>query len=165
MANAKMQVSILSVLQGSFFVESVVNHAFEIQAIARIDRISQRSSTQVYCYYAEDTVEKNILDLAARQGLSLYTKENSAGTLNVSNFTLDSKKSSVDSTTKSKKGQKGDFIFKTDDMLAILFPHMYEDIEYLVPEEDDVNHSLERSEIAVSTRIRHINAEAGPSSR
>ena len=37
----------------------------------------------VYCYYAEDTVERNILDLAARQGLSLYTKDNSSGTLNV----------------------------------------------------------------------------------
>ena len=61
---------------------------------------------------ASDTVEKNILDLAARQGLSLYTKENSAGTLNVSNFTLDPKKPSVDSKTKGKGGQKGDFIFK-----------------------------------------------------
>jgi E3 ubiquitin-protein ligase SHPRH len=57
-------------------------------------------------------VEKNILDLAARQGLSLYTKENSAGTLNAANFALDPKKPSVDSTTKSKRGQKGDFIFK-----------------------------------------------------
>jgi E3 ubiquitin-protein ligase SHPRH len=59
-----------------------------------------------------DTIEKNILDLAARKGLSIYTKDNSAGTLNVTNFTLTSKDSSVDSTTKSKKGQKGDFIFK-----------------------------------------------------
>lgn len=63
-----------------------------------------------------DTVEKNILDLAARQGLSLYTKDNSAGSLNVTSFAMDSEKKLVDSPTKStKKGdppQKGDFIFK-----------------------------------------------------
>lgn len=73
----------------------------------------------VFCYYAKgevivggvgfnrthprtiDTIERNILDLAARQGLSLYTKENSAGTL--TNVALAS-------TTKGKSGQKGDFI-------------------------------------------------------
>lgn len=72
----------------------------------------------VFCYYAKgedhrrikynhahsqiiDTIEKNILDLAARQGLSLYTKANSAG--NLTNVALAS-------TTKGKSGQKGDFI-------------------------------------------------------
>lgn len=72
----------------------------------------------MFCYYAKggvyhslgfdyahsqilDTIERNILDLAARQGLSLYTKENSAG--NLTNVALAS-------TTKSKRGQKGDFI-------------------------------------------------------
>jgi len=49
--------------------------------------------TKVFCYYAEDTVERNILDLAARKGMSLYTKENSAGTLNVSSLTTDAEKS------------------------------------------------------------------------
>jgi len=29
----------------------------------------------VYCYYAEDTVEKNILDLSYRRGNSLYTSQ------------------------------------------------------------------------------------------
>lgn len=58
-----------------------------------------------------DTVEKNILDLAARQGLSLYTKANSAGTLNVSSFAMSVDKKAIDSPTK-KKEQKGDFISK-----------------------------------------------------
>lgn len=67
----------------------------------------------VYCYYAEDTVERNVLDLAARQGLSLYTKENAAGTLNVSAFELDDAKKVVRSSRKKKeKTQKGDFIFQ-----------------------------------------------------
>lgn len=67
----------------------------------------------VYCYYAEDTVERNVLDLAARQGLSLYTKENAAGTLNVSAFELDDAKKVVRSSRKKKeKAQKGDFIFQ-----------------------------------------------------
>ena len=55
-------------------------------------------------------MEKNILDLAARRGLSLYTKENSAGSLNISSFAMDAEKKVVDSPV--KKVQKGDFIFK-----------------------------------------------------
>ncbi|KAI9061801.1 hypothetical protein FKP32DRAFT_1594010 [Trametes sanguinea] len=117
-----------------FLVESVVHHAFEVQAIARIDRMGQTKPTEVYCYYAEDTVERNILDLAAKQGLSLYTRENAAGTLNVTPFAVDTDKKKVDAP--SKKVQKGDFVYKTDDMLAILFPHLYEDIEYLLPPEE-----------------------------
>ncbi|KAJ4490515.1 SNF2 family N-terminal domain-containing protein [Lentinula aciculospora] len=118
-----------------FLLESVVHHGFEIQAIARIDRMGQTRSTEVYCYYAEDTVERNILDLAARQGLSLYTKGNSAGTLNVSPFA--NEKQAIESPAKkSSKAVKGDFISKLDDMLAVLFPHMFEDLEYLLPPED-----------------------------
>lgn len=63
----------------------------------------------MYCYYAEDTVERNILDLAARQGLSLYTKDNSAGTLTATTVPVPGKKS-IDAP--SKKAQKGDFVFK-----------------------------------------------------
>lgn len=58
-----------------------------------------------------ETVEKNILDLAARQGLSLYTKDNSAGSINVTTFATDSKKNAVDAAGKNQP-QKGDFIFK-----------------------------------------------------
>jgi len=36
-----------------FLLESVVHHSFEIQAIARIDRLGQTRPTEVYCYYAE----------------------------------------------------------------------------------------------------------------
>ncbi|KAJ3983056.1 SNF2 family N-terminal domain-containing protein [Lentinula detonsa] len=118
-----------------FLLESVVHHGFEIQAIARIDRMGQTRPTEVYCYYAEDTVERNILDLAARQGLSLYTKANSAGTLDVSSFA--NEKPTIESPAKKKsKAVKGDFISKIDDMLAVLFPHMFEDLEYLLPPED-----------------------------
>lgn len=114
-----------------FLLESVVHHGFELQAIARIDRLGQTRPTEgwhwltfrprmwyssdltVYCYYTEGTVEKNILDLAARQGLSLYTKENAAGTLNVSTFELDEDKKVIDSPAKKNaKVQKGDFIFQ-----------------------------------------------------
>ncbi|KAG9310910.1 putative E3 ubiquitin-protein ligase [Chiua virens] len=155
-----------------FLLESVVNHGFEVQAIARIDRMGQVRATEVFCYYAEDTVEKNILDLAARQGLSLYTKDNSAGSLNVTSFAMDSV-NIVDLPAKSgKKGQapqKGDFIFKVDDMLAILFPHMFEDVEYLLPPDARDEEAPSSSANAQPTPARpparrvHINAEAGPS--
>jgi len=58
-----------------------------------------------------DTVERNILDLAARNGLSLYTKDRSAGTLDVSSFSQENDQKEVDAPTKKLK-QKGDFIFK-----------------------------------------------------
>ena len=60
---------------------------------------------------SSDTVEKNILDLAAKRGLSLYTKENAVGTLNISPFANEANKEKVDAPSK-KKDQKGDFISK-----------------------------------------------------
>lgn len=73
--------------------------------------MGQTRPTEVYCYYAEDTVERNILDLAARKGLSLYTKDKAAGTLDVSSFSQENEQKAIDSPIK-KKLQKGDFIFK-----------------------------------------------------
>ncbi|KAI8992837.1 SNF2 family N-terminal domain-containing protein [Trametes punicea] len=149
-----------------FLVESVVHHAFEVQAIARIDRMGQTKPTEVYCYYAEDTVERNILDLAAKQGLSLYTKDKAAGTLNVTPFAVESDKKQVDAPT--KKVQKGDFVYKLEDMLAILFPHLYEDVEYLLPAEELNQHSAQVVQDS-STLDHHYgirdgqNAIAGPS--
>ncbi|KAK7030788.1 SNF2 family helicase [Favolaschia claudopus] len=139
-----------------FLLESVVHHGFEIQAIARIDRMGQKKSTEVYCYYAEDTIEKNILDLAARQGTSIYTKSNSVGSIiDATSLAGDGEKRIVDSP--AKKMQKGDFIFKIDDMLQILFPHMFEDIEYLVSA-DDHDVPMEDAFPAIP-----VNAVAGPS--
>ncbi|KAL5520312.1 hypothetical protein ACEPAG_9526 [Sanghuangporus baumii] len=125
-----------------FLTESVVQHSFELQAIARIDRLGQTRPTEVYCYYAEDTVERNILDLAAKRGLSLYTKDHATGTVQVTSFEMDQNDkidSPVRNNRRQKAGQKGDFIFKADDMLAILFPHLFEDVEYLLPEEMNVD--------------------------
>ncbi|KZT00238.1 uncharacterized protein LAESUDRAFT_816623 [Laetiporus sulphureus 93-53] len=149
-----------------FLVESVVHHAFELQAIARIDRMGQTRPTEVYCYYAEDTMEKNILDLAARRGQSLYTKDNSAGTVDVTPFAVASDKTVVDSP--SRKVQKGDFVFKTDDMLAIFFPHLFEDIEYLLDSDtSEVNIPSEDHGMQTPPQQEHssqyVNAIAGPS--
>ncbi|KAL1692669.1 SNF2 family N-terminal domain-containing protein [Schizophyllum commune] len=147
-----------------FLLESVVHHGFEIQAIARIDRMGQQRPTEVFCYYAEDTVEKNILDLAAKKGLSLYTTDNAVGTVNVSfagNDEASGSPKKKKTTKASAKQQKGDYIMKTDDMLEILFPHMYEDLEYLLPEDamQDVEHHGEGS----GGSGHHTNAVAGPS--
>ncbi|KAG6844323.1 hypothetical protein H0H87_007807 [Tephrocybe sp. NHM501043] len=142
-----------------FLLESVVHHGFEVQAIARIDRMGQTRPTEVFCYYAEDTVERNILDLAARQGLSLYTTENSAGSLNVSALSTEADTKIVDSPKKVKKKiLKGDFIFKMDDMLAILFPHMYEELEFLIHEDAE----MESPSVSPAKSLE-TNAIAGPS--
>ncbi|KAG7085953.1 hypothetical protein E1B28_003481 [Marasmius oreades] len=167
-----------------FLLESVVHHGFEVQAIARIDRMGQTRPTEVYCYYAEDTVERNILDLAVRQGLSLYTKENARGSLN-SSFTNNMEKQVVEGAPAYKKGasrsaaksQKGDFISKIDDMLAVLFPHMYEDAEYLIESEPadqdvvmedmtNVDFELQSRRSMIMTMNKStgsVNAIAGPS--
>ena len=58
-----------------------------------------------------DTIERNILDLAARKGVSLYTKEHSAGTLNIASLATGVEKEVVDAPVKNV--QKGDFIFKS----------------------------------------------------
>ncbi|KAJ3508855.1 hypothetical protein NLJ89_g5529 [Agrocybe chaxingu] len=164
-----------------FLLESVVHHSFEIQAIARIDRLGQTRPTEVYCYYAVDTIERNILDLATRKGLSLYTKDNSSGTVSVSPFlNSESEGQTVDGLddhefrqakmNKRERAllQKGDFIHRLDDMLAILFPHMFEDIEFLLPgDEGNGEGDVEmRDEITDSLPVRwsnEVNAVAGPS--
>ena len=124
-------------------------------------------------FWITDTVERNILDLAARKGLSLYTKGNSAG--NLPNFALAS-------TTRGKGGQKGDFISRygtnttrmgwmliivldsAEDMLAILFPHLFEDLEFLVPPQHDmVMDDAVVTDVSEGISHMHVNAEAGPS--
>ncbi|KAF8654783.1 hypothetical protein AX16_003438 [Volvariella volvacea WC 439] len=147
-----------------FLMESVVHHGFELQAIARIDRMGQQRQTEVYCYYAEDTVERNILDLAARRGLSLYTKTASAGAFSISNFARDEVDQKTINKQVKKSGQKGDFIFRIDDMLAILFPHLYEDIEYLLPEEDGQATDTEGDVVMRDPSLGSLeHAVAGPS--
>ncbi|KAJ7281752.1 SNF2 family N-terminal domain-containing protein [Mycena rebaudengoi] len=128
-------------------LEPVVHHAFEIQAIARIDRMGQMKAT-------EDTVEKNILDLAARQGTSLYTIGNSVGSIsNITSLAENGEKPIVDAP--AKKNLKGDFIFKIDDMLSILFPHLSEDVEFLIDEDVAM--------VDAPSIQPRVNAVAGPS--
>ena len=51
-----------------------------------------------------------------------------------------------------------------EDMLAILFPHLVEDLEFLVPPEDDVvMDEAFVTDVAVGVSQMHVNAEAGPS--
>lgn len=60
---------------------------------------------------------------------------------------------------------------RTDDMLAIFFPHMFEDIEYLLPEEleqgadadDAASSRVTQGTQRRTTRAVQENAVAGPS--
>ncbi|KAH7107566.1 SNF2 family N-terminal domain-containing protein [Auriculariales sp. MPI-PUGE-AT-0066] len=111
-----------------FLVEPVVNHAFEVQAISRIDRMGQTRNTEVLCYFAEDSVEENILKLAAQQGLSMYTSDQSHGSLDATALMTSNPK--VDDTTRRRprKGgqQRGDFVAHGNDLLSIMFPHIFQ---------------------------------------
>ena len=64
-------------------------------------------------------MERNILDLAARKGQSLYTKDKAAGTLTAGPITAPEKRS-IDAP--KKMAQKGDFVFK----FVIVLPLMTE---------------------------------------
>jgi len=49
-------------------------------------------------------------------------------------------------------------------MLAILFPHLFEDLEFLVPPENDV--AMDEAyvtDVSEGVSQMHVNAEAGPS--
>lgn len=101
----------------------------------------------------------------------MYTRENSKGTVSISPFNQE-KEEAIDDPAERKMKQKGDFIYKVDDMLAILFPHMFEDTEFLLPPNalepsssrnhgEDVVMVDDRQED--SRNSEHVNAVAGPS--
>ncbi|KAG8900823.1 hypothetical protein FRB99_005746 [Tulasnella sp. 403] len=109
-------------------VEPTVNASFEIQAIARVDRLGQKEETEVYCYYAIDTVEQNILEIAARKGTSIYTLANASVPVNLASAsTVEEQK--VEAVNKDRKVLKGDFIAKSEQMLEVLFPDHFVEIE------------------------------------
>ncbi|KIO21101.1 hypothetical protein M407DRAFT_29255 [Tulasnella calospora MUT 4182] len=120
-------------------VEPTVNISFEIQAIARVDRLGQKEETEVYCYYAIDTVEQNILDIAARKGTSLYTTSNATTAVDLAAAAV-IEQQKVEASTKDKKLLKGDFIARAEQMLEVLFPDLFVDIADIVME--DVVHEL-----------------------
>ena len=55
-------------------------------------------------------MERNILDLAVRRGLSLYTTDRARGTVDTAAFAPEAENPIVDAP--EKKQQKGDFIFR-----------------------------------------------------
>jgi len=96
-----------------FLLEPVINHAFEVQAIARVDRLGQDKETSVFCYYVENTIEKNILDHAYQHGRSLYVE----GVMSL-NGDITSKEHKLGSIVLDK----GDSVASVEDMLTLLFP-------------------------------------------
>jgi E3 ubiquitin-protein ligase SHPRH len=49
-------------------------------------------------------------------------------------------------------------------MLAILFPHLFEDLEFLVPPEHEMMmDDAEVADVSQEMSQMHVNAEAGPS--
>lgn len=51
-----------------------------------------------------------------------------------------------------------------EDMLAILFPHLFEDLEFLVPPEHDVTmDDAVVADVSEGMSQMYVNAEAGPS--
>jgi E3 ubiquitin-protein ligase SHPRH len=67
--HAKAQSSGLNLVEAShvFLCEPLVHTAVELQAIARVDRIGQRSGTTVWLYVVQGTVEESILEISTRR--------------------------------------------------------------------------------------------------
>ncbi|KAG8882452.1 hypothetical protein FRB98_003695 [Tulasnella sp. 332] len=127
----------------------------------------QTEETEVYCYYANGTVEKNILDIAARKGTSLYTTANASAPVNLAASAL-IEQEKVEGVTKDKQVLKGDFVQRPDrdgqiaasqQMLEVLFPDMFLEVEDL--EMVDVVPSQEVDNVV----DEEVDAQAGPSTR
>ncbi|KAG8938004.1 hypothetical protein FRC00_003878 [Tulasnella sp. 408] len=112
-----------------------VNISFEIQAIARVDRLGQKEETEVYCYYAIDTVEQNILNIAARKSTSLYTTSNATTAVDLAAPAV-TERQKIEARTKDKQLLRGDCIAGTGKMLEVLFPELSVDITDTVMEGD-----------------------------
>lgn len=74
-----------------------------IAALARVDRLGSQE-TEVYCYYAEDTVENYILDLTYRRGNSLYASHPAELDTDVTGERIEGK------SRAGGKSQKGDYV-------------------------------------------------------
>ncbi|KAF8512949.1 SNF2 family N-terminal domain-containing protein [Hysterangium stoloniferum] len=108
-----------------WLIEPTVNHSFEVQAISRVDRMGQTAATEVFCYYIQvDTVEENILRMGAKHGFSLYTRDCAEDVMDISQYSMGNHNTHIDSPSKKKSKQKGDFVEKAEDLLHVLFPHL-----------------------------------------
>ena len=61
-----------------FLCEPLINAAIELQAIARVHRIGQHRSTNVWMYLVADTVEESIYDISVTRRLA-HMKSNNSG--------------------------------------------------------------------------------------
>ncbi|GAA5891640.1 hypothetical protein JCM8208_007354 [Rhodotorula glutinis] len=65
----------LTVARYVFLVEPLLASHLELQAVARVHRITQTKQTVVYQFAVSDTVDRRVADLRARQGTSLFLKD------------------------------------------------------------------------------------------
>ncbi|KPV71995.1 uncharacterized protein RHOBADRAFT_56135 [Rhodotorula graminis WP1] len=65
----------LTIARYVFLVEPLLASHLELQAVARVHRITQTKQTVVYQFAVSDTVDRRVADLRARQGTSLFLKD------------------------------------------------------------------------------------------
>ncbi|BGP35067.1 hypothetical protein JCM10296v2_006897 [Rhodotorula toruloides] len=58
-----------------FLIEPLLHPSLELQAVARVHRITQTRDTFVFQYAITDSVDRRVADLRARQGTSLFLAE------------------------------------------------------------------------------------------
>ena len=89
--------------------------------------MGQTRNTEVFCYFAEDTVEEDILKLAAQQGLSIYTKNQLSGSVDATALVTAKPVIDFGGGKRQRVTQlKGDFVANADDLLFIMFPHLFQ---------------------------------------
>ena len=79
LVHAKAQSTGLNLVVAShvFLCEPLINTAIELQAIARVHRIGQHRSTNVWMYLIADTVEESIYDISVTRRLA-HMKSNTS---------------------------------------------------------------------------------------
>ena len=101
--------------------------------------------------------------MGAKRGFSLYVKDHSGDTIDISEFAMGSQTSHIDSPSK-KVEQKGDFVEKAEDLIHVLFPHLdYQVAEFGDSTQGTLGMDVDNSQALAATSGTVSNAVAGPS--
>ncbi|GAA5992971.1 hypothetical protein JCM10908_000775 [Rhodotorula pacifica] len=120
----------LTVARYVFLVEPLLHPSLELQAVARVHRITQTKDTFVYKYAVSDTVDRRVEELRASQNTSLFLASNSGGGMNAakeSRLVQQTERASA----AARKVAKTDELIDDEDQIAqiLLAPSAFQNLQ------------------------------------
>jgi len=143
-----------------FLCEPLINTALELQAIARVDRIGQFQTTNVYLYIIDGTVEESIYEISARRRMQHMGQTSKGKSKETTPELLDSNLEAANSLELQQaslsdlltKGRSGGEKVDQGDLWACLFGGVQ-------------NRRITNSEAVNREVAHHLGAEAAESRR